>query len=59
MDEILSLFKPGARIALAVWFPGKDEQDFVLLHPQAKLQDAIDTFARRLAPDSEYGRTRK
>lgn len=58
MDEILALFKPGARIALAVWYPGKPELDFVLVHPQAKIDDAIAALKRRRdATDSLYGRT--
>lgn len=58
MDEILALFKPGARIALAVWYPGHAERDFVLVHPEAKIDDAIAALERRRdAGDTVYGRT--
>jgi hypothetical protein len=48
LTSILDLFKPGARIALAVWHPEEPEMDFVLIHPDATNQDAIDTFQRRI-----------
>lgn len=59
LDDILALFKPGARIALAVWYPGKPEVDFVLISPEASLGEAIDTLKRRCdASTSIYGRTK-
>jgi hypothetical protein len=58
LEEVLSMFSPGARIGIAVWYPGKPGRDFILHHPEAKLEDFIATLERRRdGEDTVRGRT--
>lgn len=47
MNSIMEIFKPGVRVAVAVWWPGKPEQDIVMNHPDSTLDEVIATVVRR------------
>jgi len=58
LDEIAALFKPGARISVVVWVPGRPTVDFVLTSPEATIDDVIEVYTRRRDdPATVRGRT--
>lgn len=50
MDEILSLFKPGAKIAVVVRYPGHPERDLVMTNDL--LGEIIGCLQRRMRSDA-------
>lgn len=47
LNDILECFKPGAKIAVVVWYPDKPNCDFVLNDPDSSLNDVIIVLERR------------
>lgn len=50
LDAIKSYFKPGAKVALAVWYDGRPDLDFTLVDRDdimGNLNGAAETFHRR------------
>ncbi len=47
MDQMLTNFKPGAKITVLIRVPGKDEADFLMTSDD--LDDVIDAVQRRKA----------
>jgi hypothetical protein len=51
MDEILKMFKPGAKIAVCVWVDGKPDRDLFITNGEA---DEVIEVARRSKDRDEH-----